>query len=173
MGALQILLHLLLGLLGFIFLLQHRSVGRLPLQVADEVADFPATLQRAQDHQAALVPPALLLARGLRQEPKRLQAELWVWVSSTTLPAGTRDRGSPATPENSALLPRLDATALHKAAHAAKDLPHTSLDSASCQLEQSRWWGSWGRDETSELLKCSVFSEQQASPHHWDPHSPG
>lgn len=43
-GALQILLHLLLGFLGFILLLQHRSVGGLPLQVADEVTHFSATL---------------------------------------------------------------------------------------------------------------------------------
>lgn len=51
-GTLQILLHLLLGFLGFLFLLQYRGVGCLPLQVADEVTHFSAPLQKANDSQA-------------------------------------------------------------------------------------------------------------------------
>lgn len=55
-GTLQILLHLLLGFLGFLFLLQYRGVGCLPLQVADEVTHFSAPLQKANDSQARPVP---------------------------------------------------------------------------------------------------------------------
>lgn len=64
-GTLQILLHLLLGFLGFIFLLQHGSVGRLPLQVANEVTHFSATLQKAQDNKAVPgLPLGFPFARG-------------------------------------------------------------------------------------------------------------
>lgn len=52
----------------------------------------------------------------------------------------------------------------------AKHSPHTSLDSASCQLEQNKWWESWGNRidaSVQDVLFSSVFvlPDYQANTH--------
>lgn len=108
-GTLQILLCFLLGFLGFIFLLQHRSVGCLPLQVADEVTHFSATLQEAQDskaepHLPVDFPLVRVVFSGARQETKATVSEALPHESaacSRTFPAGTT-RCVPRVTEQSA-----------------------------------------------------------------------
>lgn len=94
-GTLQILLHLLLGFLGFIFLLQHGSVGCLPLQVANEVTHFSATLWKARDNKAVPGLPGGTPFAGGAQVPGRDRTQSsprWVCSRRRTCPAGTSGR---------------------------------------------------------------------------------
>lgn len=188
-GTLQILLCFLLGFLGFIFLLQHRSAGCLPLQVADEVTHFSATLQEAQDSKAEPhLPvdfPLLGVCGGGVQVPGRRPKQLWVKLSPVSLqhaaehsqqvPPGTcvpRVTEQSAR-HNSRETPHYLRTLIllylfYKAPGEAKHSPHTSLDSASCQLEQNKWWESWGNriDVWAQdvlFSSGSVLSDYQAN----------
>lgn len=157
-GTLQILLHLLLGFLGFLFLLQHRSVGCLPLQVADEVTHFSAPLQKASDSQAGAVStmdfPSSEGGSGAWQETQVTASRVPPRACNTKYNAPSRYHQVCSQGNMTQCHPQLQrglsiirtpgcSSLLYKASRTAKYSPHTSLDSASCQLEQNIWWGNW------------------------------